>query len=226
MTEKYNEIVVLVHPLWDLLKKQPVTDGYYNKPKSELSKRELKERELFDFQLKHTLQAYGEEILKHSKNPNTFFIMYLPKTAQLLDSETLIAREKILKKFVSFCEENFKGRNIISSSSNFEIDLPRSLKKNFNKELKLVLFGEYGTACVNGANAVLKEYFERNNHEVNSRIITDKTLFWVHDPLLKKGKLNLRVEPFNTYRELKLYRQEKREKGKLPIKPKTRTFRP
>lgn len=226
MTEKYTEILVLVHPVWDLLQKLHVIDEHYRKPRTELSQEQLKERERFDFQLKHTLQAYGEEILKRSKNPNTFFIMYFPKSRNLSESESLIARDKLIKRFVSFCEEKFKGRNIISSSSNFEIDFPRSLKTKFNKELKLVLFGEYGTACVNGANAVLKKYLERNNHEVNSRIITEKTLFWEHDPLLKKGKLNLRVEPLNTYRELKIYRQEKREKGKLPIKPKMRTFRP
>lgn len=220
MTQKYNQIVVLVHPLWDLLQKSLVITGNYNKPRSDLTISELKERDAFDFQLKHSLQAYGEEIIKHSKDPNTFFIMYLPESISLSQTKSDAARDRLLKRFSVFCKKQFKGRNIITFSPNFEIDFPESLKKRLNRELRLIVFGEYGNACVNGATAVLKKSLKKSNHEVYSKIVSEKTLFWEYNPLLKKGKLNLRVEPINTRRELDLYRTEKREKGKLPLRSK------
>lgn len=239
MVQKYNEIIVLVHPLYDLINSEYVKSGEFLLTKDEIlesrGRYKMEDREKFNYQLKQSLQAYGEEIIKQAKNKNAFLILYVPKHT-LIYAEYQRYRErqasklpkKLLKRFIDFCKTQFKGRCVISYKDTSKLDQPSSYKinlpKRFEKKLSLKFFGEYGDQCIDCARKFLSYDLKNKGHDIDYKLINDKCLYArsyipKHE---KQGKLNMRVESTvgAGYSGLKAYREDKRKNGKLPPRPK------
>ncbi|MFA5746113.1 MAG: hypothetical protein WCX82_03970 [archaeon] len=244
MNPKYNEVVVLVHPLYDLLKSDFAKRALKFKLNKSLPKEYSieylilhNEAKAFNYQLKHTLQAYGEEIKKYVNKPKTLVVMYPPHPSNLEtyfkeqdsgDTREDLARRKkqfeaLAGKFVNFSKTQLKERFVIDNISKAS-DIPRfpdTLVSNLDKNISLKLFGEYGDYCVIRWKTNLAADLEKKGFNVKSEIISEKTLYREESVLRRKGKLDLRVLPLSHGRlSTRTYRQDKREKGKLPLKPK------
>lgn len=175
----YNNVVMLVHPLHDLLYfKMKIHEDLRKNP-------DITEQELFriinerlkDPKIKHnynqTIKEYKEQIQKYKNTPNTLVVLYF-STANFGMHKAAV--DYLIKDFLKFSNATLKGRLITSYRKDTEdllLDLPI---KNLSSNIKLFAFGEYKDICVTNWLNKLALRLEETNHRTRSKIISSKTI--------------------------------------------------
>lgn len=173
MTKKYENIVMLVHPLYDLI---------YNDINDLLSERKEINLDLFikealrDPKIKHqlvtTVTEYRKEILKYQKDPTTLVLIYLP-TVENTDLDSIF--KNISKKLVVDLKKTFKERLIISRKLSVDNLISEIPLKILSKKLQLKAFGEYKNICVTTYLNTLADQLEQRGYKTRSKIIAQKS---------------------------------------------------
>ncbi|MFA5745535.1 MAG: hypothetical protein WCX82_02460 [archaeon] len=210
MTEKYNEIVMVVHPLYNLLLSN-IPKEVVVASKTQMSSEEiLKYTNLIlkdkknKFKLKQTLQAYGEKILELSKKPNTLVVLYCPVPK---NSAARLVFDKIAGRFIEFCNIALKKR-FIPMGYIPEQEFSPQIYKKLSKNLKVVAFGDYAQKCRNEWLDYVSLNLDRRGYKVNSEVIDKLSTFVGHQDKEMRG-LDNRVNYRTGYQANKLYSKEK-----------------
>jgi len=173
MPGKYENIVMLVHPLYDLI---------YNDINDLLSERKATSLNLFikealkDPKIKHqlvtTITEYRKELLKYQKDPATLLLIYLP-TVKNTDLDFIFKR--VSRELIVDLKKIFKERLIISTR--FSVDNPISEipLKNLSKKVQLKAFGEYKNICVTDYLNNLASQLEERGFKTRSKILSRKS---------------------------------------------------
>jgi len=165
--QKFDEIVMLVHPLWsefksggfdlELLAKGSKDLKLLNE--IELNRFRLQKR-LFDARVKIKFGVYGETLLRYKNKPSTVIVLFDLDSLVFLNKDVKNIYFKSLKRFTNFCTREFKDRFVISKLN----DLNKSAKhknifsdneklnkkymEKLSKNIKLVSFGEVTTGSI------------------------------------------------------------------------------
>ena len=175
MTEKYENIVMLVHPLYDLLfnhmnyltKNGEITIDELNKAvKKTLNNPRVKH------QLVTTIAEYKQEILKYKADPSTLVIIYLPTVKETTLDYIF---NNISKDFIPNFKKIFKERLIVSNRFVIDEDLSKIPLKKLSKNLKLTAFGEYKNICVTDYLNNLANQLEERGFKTRSKILSRKS---------------------------------------------------
>lgn len=173
MPGKYENIVMLVHPLYDLI---------YNDINDLLSERKATNLNQFikdalkDPKIKHqlvtTITEYRKELLKYQKDPATLLLIYLP-TVKNTDLDFIFKR--VSRELIVDLKKIFKERLIISTR--FSVDNPISEipLKNLSKKVQLKAFGEYKNICVTDYLNNLASQLEERGFKTRSKILSRKS---------------------------------------------------
>lgn len=196
--QKYNEIVLLVHPLYDVFFKSDVKHLNYeiidqlNNPKNKDRKKKIE-------QIKKTLAIYGRELKKYEKKPNTLFVLINPsllREADILNNKyknvdlgkvhslvekIFVEYKKKIHRFNLFGFKTLKNR---FQTTNFDPEygkkefLPRSVLKNIDKEVSIVSFGEYigrknKNGCVNVWTKFAINHLKKEKINVSKKKLVD-----------------------------------------------------
>jgi len=173
MPGKYENIVMLVHPLYDLI---------YNDINDLLSERKATSLNLFikealkDPKIKHqlvtTITEYRKELLKYQKDPATLLLIYLP-TVKNTDLDFIFKR--VSRELIVDLKKIFKERLIISTR--FSVDNPISEipLKTLSKKVQLKAFGEYKNICVTDYLNNLASQLEERGFKTRSKILSRKS---------------------------------------------------
>jgi len=198
MEQKFNEIVLLVHPLYDLLcLKIRIHEHIRENP--EITPEEIREiirKKLKNAKIKHnynqTLKEYKEQIQKYKNKPNTLVILYFSTINYGMHK---VAIDYLIQDFVTFCNKTLKGRFIISyrrNTADLLLDLPI---KKLSNHIKLFSFGEYRDVCVTDWLNKMTTRLEETNHSTRSKILKNKCIV---------GKSNKKGLDFNVnFRKVK-----------------------
>jgi len=221
---KYNEMVVLVHPLYDLLMVKSgvpkeirtdheLTDAEVINKLTEQYLNNLLKNEKNRFQLKHTLQAYGEEILKYKNKPETIVVIFLPVSPHSKVMNSLF--NAIGGRFIQFCKDTLENRLFIEK--NLNTFYSRKIIKKLNKNLTLRTFGEYKDICVKEYTESLETYLIGYDINVKTKKIYEKALekgqiHWNSTKSKESMSLDNRVIYKTGRAENKIARLEKRLK--------------
>jgi len=193
-TQKYNEIVMLVHPLYDEFR-----IGYFdfkliangNKSYDDLSPSKQERYKLqkarFEARIKIKLGIYGETLLKYKNKPNTVILMFEPHQRGWGSFGIEELYDKYMVKFKEFCKKNFNQRFVISIYDDNKINptnlfsenkiIDKKYMGNLSKEINLVAFGEYSNLCVFAWANKVKDKLESERYIVASKkILFDKSL--------------------------------------------------
>ncbi|GEM_PF-7089487 len=203
---KFDEIVMLVHPLYDefisalnpididLIALGDRTKNFL-KP-DELKLYKLKKAELLA-RIKVKFGVYGETLLKYKNKPNSLIVLFEPihRTNSMVNWRARNIQEvydNYSKRFYDFCEKNFKGRFLVSSFANGygkltdnlfsqNGDVDQKYFNKLNKKVKIVGFGEFifesEDGCVNDLAKKVKIRLEEKDHIVISKdILANKSL--------------------------------------------------
>ncbi|HOZ35836.1 MAG TPA: hypothetical protein PLK55_02535 [archaeon] len=151
MTQKYTEIIQLVHPLFDTffardygIKFRTHQDllNHINNNKDEL------------IAINTTLKAYKRAInVIKEKRPTALFVMVLPaEEDKFSGKEPVAAYNKVIKQLIEHSKETLGERAVVTDfhpeyAGHTEYIKP-ALYSKLNKDLKISSFGEYGNACV------------------------------------------------------------------------------
>ena len=173
MPGKYENIVMLVHPLYDLI---------YNDINDLLSERKATNLNQFikealkDPKIKHqlvtTITEYRKELLKYQKDPATLLLIYLP-TVKNTDLDFIFKR--VSRELIVDLKKIFKERLVISTR--FSVDNPISEipLKNLSKKVQLKAFGEYKNICVTDYLNNLASQLEERGFKTRSKILSRKS---------------------------------------------------
>jgi len=210
-TQKFDEIVMLVHPLfdlighpssWGLLKNISVNDGklIFNK------NCDLKEVELFKKQISVSLAVYRKTINEY-KAPNRFFLIVHP--SQTIGNSDL--RGFLNKQLVDYAKSKLKDQLLVYPG--FTLDYVTSEFKDiipkFKTKVKIIGFGEWADGCVPSQMRILTKFLvDRNISVVNSEILFDRSIKCndlEHDYLGKdfKHRIISREQKINKFIEFK-----------------------
>jgi hypothetical protein len=173
MPGKYENIVMLVHPLYDLI---------YNDINDLLSERKATSLNLFikdalkDPKIKHqlitTITEYRKELLKYQKDPATLLLIYLP-TVKNTDLDFIFKR--VSKELIVDLKKIFKERLIISTRFSVDNLISEIPLKNFSKKIQLKAFGEYKNICVTTYLDSLANQLEQRGFKTRSKILARKS---------------------------------------------------
>ncbi len=175
MTEKYENIVMLVHPLYDLLfnhmnyltKNGEITIDELNKAvKKILNNPRVKH------QLVTTIAEYKQEILKYKADPLTLVIIYLPTVKETTLDYIF---NNISKDFIPNFKKIFKERLVVSNRFVIDEDLSKIPLKKLSRNLKLIAFGEYKNICVTDYLNNLASQLEERGFKTRSKILSRKS---------------------------------------------------
>lgn len=157
---KYNEIVLLVHPLHNVL--YEFVEKYDN-PENPLSPEELiiklKKDKRFNVQIKKSLAAYGKKLLEYKDKPNAVLILIEILPTKPLRHTNEWIYKVMLDRFTKFGKKHLNERFIITANNPIfdEIDsrlkeriVPKSILKRLEPKISVSSFGEYAdkTNCV------------------------------------------------------------------------------
>jgi hypothetical protein len=208
MDKKYNKIVMLVHPFFDLLLvKLAHFNDHDTRPDVDIPKSVSKP-------LAKLFREYGKAIIEHSKDPNVKFLLILPVDF----SPKRDIYSKIVERFVKFAKEKFKDR-IVVTDFDFYLKFERGIfphkkfLKDLAKKLEIEVFGEYGDNCVKAWKSSLKTYLEHFKFEVT------KTNINYHLSIINPKDKTLLARKILVGAERRKM-QQKRKKEKLKIRRK------
>ena len=179
METKYNEIVMLVHPLYDLifLKMKIPKEIYIHQDITNDELVKYTQKLLTNPKLKHQynqcILEYKEQLLKYKDKPNTLIILYSPVAK---DSKQKIVFDFLAKNLIQSCKNSLKERFILSykhSSDDLLLDLHQEKLAN---NIKLVSFGEWENDCVTEWLNKLAKRLEETRHKIKSKILFKKSL--------------------------------------------------
>jgi len=129
MSEKYSQMVILVHPLYDL--------------RSKLGERKISKNG-FKQQYKKSLAEYGKVLLNYKNAPKTLFVMVIPATRKEFYNEHLERFEKFAKKVLG---DRFVKTDFAPYGSQLKF-LPQNMYTKLNSEINILTYGEYAERCV------------------------------------------------------------------------------
>ncbi len=175
MPKQYNQIKLLVHPLFN-----PLYDYIMKK----ISKEECLKI------VKINLAQYGKAVLESARNPNTLFILVDPYLEDDLKPKSKVSKEqiaelksiydKLIKRFKEFAREqlgdSFVDTNFLPQYQ--EEYLPERIYSKLGKQVDLEVFGEDGDVCVNHwSEGFLKPILEHKGVGVNLTKNNSRTSF-------------------------------------------------
>ena len=173
MPGKYENIVMLVHPLYDLI---------YNDINDLLSERKATNLNQFikdalkDPKIKHqlvtTITEYRKELLKYQKDPATLLLIYLP-TVKNTDLDFIFKR--VSRELIVDLKKIFKERLIISTRFSVDNPISETPLKNLSKKVQLKAFGEYKNICVTDYLNNLASQLEERGFKTRSKILSRKS---------------------------------------------------
>jgi hypothetical protein len=188
--QKYSEVVLLVHPLYNVLYNLIENNTFIESVSSvEELFITLKKDKKLNVQLKKSLAAYGKKILEYKDKPNTVFILVEALPTRPVLSTNEFVYKQMLDKFVAFGKKHLKERFVITSSNPIigEIDsrlrkklVPRSVLKKLKPSVSISAFGEYADKgnCVRTWSAFLVSILRANKIKINNiEIINEISLF-------------------------------------------------
>jgi len=210
--QKYNEIVMLVHPLYDvffthefnyILRKTTIKDNRLVFDKSLLKK----DVDLFKKQISVSLAVYRKTIKERDKGNNFFILNELCVDKTFIDSipERKDMYDLVMRPLKEYIEKKFKNRffvfyNQVSSAEALEERESNflKLKKKLASEIKLIGFGEYANKdrCVNQSMNYVSEKITKKESNLDKpiKIISKKKLYTrsLSYPGTKETLLNFR----------------------------------
>ena len=188
--QKYSEVVLLVHPLHNLLYKLFEKNSFEGKmPSAKDMLTTLREDKKFKVQFKKSLAAYGKKILEYKDKPNAVFILVEALPTRPVLSENEFVYKQMLDKFVAFGKKHLEKRFVLTSANPIldEIDsrlkrklVPRSVLKKLKHDVSITSFGEYAdkSNCVRTWSAFLVSVLRANKIKINNiEIINEISLF-------------------------------------------------
>jgi len=200
--QKYKQLVLLVHPLYDVFFPKGGYISCFHENNSQFKKAINKEKfidELYfktvkekDKQIKTSLKIYGEQLKNYVTKPGTFIVFVHPVDSHFTEVDELIYN-KLMAKFLKYWKSNFKDRfftAIVSKSYTKKVGVKgfKDLISKFNKNVNIVAFGVYGDACVTNVLKQFESEFLRNKHKIYRKSITIKATVGKNDFLfVKKG---------------------------------------
>jgi hypothetical protein len=171
---KYDTLILLVHPLYNLL--------YDLAGRTDIELKKVlyeKENRLI---LKLFLGVYGNEIKQYINKDNVCFCLLTPEVDKKRNErfEKLYFKDynEILSKFITRGREWLGDRFIVSNYYTTNKLFNEETYKMFEKKIKVIGFGEYGEACV----PIATKHFipmELKDHGIKSEsiILNDKSFF-------------------------------------------------
>jgi len=219
LEQKFNEIILLVHPLYDvfinILRENPSIVINNSKPTREKDAKHL------DILYKRCLAIYGKTILEIKESPKSVMIMIKPDVEDiknvLIDHNTLkdydynkwkTAYDNLIERFVKFGTKTL-GRQFIVTEDDIDKRMTLIDKTKYANKVKLKVIGEYKEICVINRMEFLYHLLRLNSIGVsNIEILEERTLFnipW-------KGKLRESALPRQERRQL---RREKIRSAKI-----------
>jgi len=176
MNEKYSEINLLVHPLFDLISfieiKSPKED--------ELDLSLITKNKDFLQRYKKSLMVWGEVISK--MKPNSIFMLLEP--TPVIKGNNRFIYEELTHKFYKFAKEKLKDRFIVVSSKYMLFNFDKELISKLNNKIKIKAFGEYTKMCVNKESKELKKILKTFGKISTIEIIEGRSLY-SHNELSK-----------------------------------------
>jgi len=178
--QKYDEIVMLVHPLFDvftgsgfysILKNASVKDGeiIFNE------KCDKTKVELFKKQISVSLATYRKTI-KEYKAPNRLFLIIDPLNTKAYSE----IRGFPTKQLINYAKSELKDQLVIYSKFSLLSALQSELKEIFLKlkpKVKLIGFGEWTDGCVRGQMKALTTILSSQSIKItNSKILLNRSV--------------------------------------------------
>lgn len=187
--KQYDEIVLLVHPLHNLIYSLVDSESLEEPLANEKEALEhISQNKRLKNQLKKSLAAYGQKILECKDKPNILFVLVniLPSNPAKYRNEKIYSQ--LLKKIYALGKSNL-GQRFIVTNSNPEFTVfdyrakERIFKSSINKikpKVKIYSFGEYadkGLCVENWTQYAVQELNKKGIEVIGSKIITDSSLF-------------------------------------------------
>jgi len=146
---KYDTLVLLVHPLYDLV----YTKAGNKNLKAELAKKGNR------LKLKKFLEIYGREMKQYIGKENVCFCLLTPSTGDnqnnIINERYLKDYNEVLSKFIAKGKEWLGDRFVISDYYTTHELFNQNAYKRFKRNIQIIGFGEYGEGCVKAATNVL-----------------------------------------------------------------------
>jgi hypothetical protein len=235
MGKIFSELIVLVHPLYDLVfgenYEQSIIKNNFN---PNIKKIKSKEKKSFS-QLKKSLGIYGD-FLNRQTDENKLIIVYKPNLKRFFSNshkreynKNIKIYDVLLNKFISYFKKKFSNRFYVSSfdpnEPSSDLFLSKKLQNQLKSEININLLGEYYTkylsstyGCVPTWEQYLNKKLENIGVKVNeSKIISSKTLAF-NDPKFKEDGFRDKLIRGHERRKI----QNKKKKDKLKINKKIR----
>ncbi|MFA5746315.1 MAG: hypothetical protein WCX82_00350 [archaeon] len=196
-SNKYNEIYLLVHPLFHY------THGGYSY--CDLT------RISTQLSIKRILNQYGQILQKMKNNPKAIYVVVTPgfdingvKNEQKIPVYTLKEKNnnlQLLRRFFNFGETELGDRFIVtnfdSTTEGMKKLFERKMYAKFDKQVKLKYFGEYQDACVESWSSYVSRELNERKIKTTKDLLVDSTLAlefrnseskWRNIPLTKLEK--------------------------------------
>jgi len=192
--QKYNEIVMLVHPLFHI---------DFDPIAGKTDEQRLKDVK-FGSQsaLKATLGVYGQVFQRYAENPNALLVVVEPNFAvwkrkrgpEFVERMTEIYKA-LMKRFEIFFSNhpNFKARFVVTNydpSFNPNEFLPEEQIRKLDDIIKITSFGEFYGACTHA----WADYFKTKLRDYNVNVATIDVIKDVSVSIIRKTELAKRLK--------------------------------
>jgi len=230
MDKRYNEIVLLVHPLYDATFTSfdvSITKKHIEAISNPNTKNKQLRKELLS-QIKKTLGIYGDFLNKFVNKKETGIIFYSPRDdLEVSTKEKKIIKQsmdvytKVLTPFLNHYTALFNERLYISDYHSLfpHITKPiisKEMSANLDKEINLIMLGEYYNSrkgdqgCVYNLKQNFIKYLESNNTQIKKiSLIKERILSFKSE-----GLIGFRKAVLPKHQRRKLVQTEKKAKLK------------
>jgi hypothetical protein len=180
MPDKYNEIIQLVHPLFDIF----LSHNYQSQFKTEeeffkylsSNKEEL-------IKLNTLVKSYKKVIsIIKTQKPNALFVIINPLDSEILDGDIQSkAHKKAVNELMSYAKQELKDRFEYTSFDpglgNNNLFKKEEIYERLNRNLKVYSFGEYADACASTwLEHTCENLQERRFNIIDARIIRNRSI--------------------------------------------------
>jgi hypothetical protein len=149
MDKKYNEVVLLVHPLYRLLrniKRYQYINNNLKGIKKITAKISQKLKGSFNRQYNNSISVYKKAVIETKKNKNSLFVVFEPKIPGFENSINQELYDIYIKNFYEFSKKALGNRFLSVSydplKNNFDV-FDNRIYENLDKKIKIRAFGEY-----------------------------------------------------------------------------------
>lgn len=198
MSQKYNEIIQLVHPLFDSLLSKSY--GIKFRTKEELMNHIINNKKEL-VAISTTLNTYKRAVdVINKKKPNALFVIVLPAAEEKFSGkETVAVYNHLVNNLIDYSKRILKNRVEITDFNpqyvgHKQFINPKTYDK-LNKNINLYSFGEYSDACVTSwLNYSSENLFFKKINVVKKIILKNYSLNNITtSPNIKKSYLDKKI---------------------------------